>query len=278
MTGDTGPPFIISASLSSNNSYNTSFSKPGDNITLKFVANERLSETSGVDALNKPHPKNSPKVDFWVNNNTSYQTVDAIKDTSDLSGRTWKASLVIQNSQVPWNDNTSEAGDIISYKIYEYWDLAKDANLNFVPNLGSDNYTSTTDGSYIIYDNVLPTLKSPLKSLLNLRTVVCGCFNVSLRERSVFSDDSNWRKDALKNLLESFRFTPSPNLLITRRVVLSVLYTCVCAYPIVRLWSLDLVIFDLKFGFYASKSSPWTTPEVWKPAVCSPQKNRSEQK
>ena len=49
--------------------------------------------------------------------------------------------------------------------MYEYWDLAKDANLNFVPNLGSDNYTSTTNGSYLIYDNVLPTLKSPLKLL-----------------------------------------------------------------------------------------------------------------
>ena len=163
VTGDTGPPFIISASLSSNNSYNTSFSKPGDTITLKFIANERLSETGGVDAVGANHPKNSPKVDFWVNDNTSYQTVDAIKDTSDLSGRTWIASLLIQNSQAPWNDNTSAAGDNISYKIYEYWDLAKDANLNFVPNLGSDNYTSTTDGSYLIYDNVLPTLKSPLK-------------------------------------------------------------------------------------------------------------------
>ena len=98
------------------------------NLTLKFIANERLSETGGVDAVGANHPKNSPKVDFWVNDNTSYQTVDAIKDTSDLSGRTWIASLVIQNSQAPWNDNTSAAGDNISYKIYEYWDLAKDAN------------------------------------------------------------------------------------------------------------------------------------------------------
>ena len=35
-----------------------------------------------------------------------------------------------------------------------------------------------------------------------------------------------------------------------------------------RLWSPDLAIFNLKFGFYASKCSPGTPPEVWKPAKC----------
>ena len=35
-----------------------------------------------------------------------------------------------------------------------------------------------------------------------------------------------------------------------------------------RLWSRDWAMFDLKFGFYASKASPGTPPEVWKHVIC----------
>ena len=67
VTADTGPPFIVSMKLSSNNSYGSSLAKPNDNIVLTFVANERLSETGAQDALNNNHPKNSPKSKNSVN-------------------------------------------------------------------------------------------------------------------------------------------------------------------------------------------------------------------
>ena len=39
-------------------------------------------------------------------------------------------------------------------------------------------------------------------------------------------------------------------------------------FHIFRLWSPDFAIFYFKFGLYASKSSPGTPPEVWKPLIC----------
>ena len=36
-------------------------------------------------------------------------------------------------------------------------------------------------------------------------------------------------------------------------------------FSVFRLWSLFLIIFELKFGFYTSKSPPGTPPHSWKP-------------
>ena len=160
MTSDTGPPFIVNSFLSSNNAYdNTSLAKQGDTITLKFMANERLSETGTSE------PRNSPKVEFWYIDNITikYQADSVTKVISDVSGRTWNA--IIDTSSM--TRTTSTGGDNISYRIYDYWDLAKDAALNYAPNTGVDNYTSTTDNSFITYDNVIPTLLTPRRLLTN---------------------------------------------------------------------------------------------------------------
>ena len=176
VTADTGPPFIVSMKLSSNNSYSSSLAKPNDNIVLTFVANERLSETGAQDGLNNNHPRNSPKVDFWVKDSSIIHTVNAVRDSSDISGRTWIAT-VNASGQATWTANTSTSGDNISYRIYEYWDLAKDANLVFSPNQGADNTSLPTDGSYITYDNVVPTLLSP-RTLLTTNANYSNMFKV----------------------------------------------------------------------------------------------------
>jgi len=198
VTADTGPPYIVSASLKSNNSYDTSLAKPGDSIILTFISNERLSETGATDPVGTLHPKNSPKVDFWVNNSSTFKTVNATKVTSDLSGRTWTATILVDNNTSPWDENTSISGDRINYRIRDYWDLAKNANLDFNPNKGADNITSTSDGSFIIYDNMIPKAVSSL-TLLTSNSNFSNMFKVG--EKAFITFDVN-----------EFVYTPDVNI------------------------------------------------------------------
>ena len=152
MTQDVSPPKIISSTLTEYPEDNSRV-KIDDEIILKFTADERLSE--GVP---KEEPNIAPQVDFWFKTESEKQTYTAIKDESDLTGKTW--NLKISTTGVPWTRVSSQSGDQIKYKIYNYYDLKRErdtTNSNefiYNPNKG-EPYQKVSD---VIFDNIKPDI------------------------------------------------------------------------------------------------------------------------
>ena len=164
-TVDMGGPSILSVSVETNNSNNNKLSKINDNIIVKFLSSEKLSNHPNSTTANGQDNYPPPTVSMWVGNRTSdKQSVLAVLDNTDPTERSWIATFNTTNTLSTWNNSTSQEGDNISFSIHDYYDVNYDQQVGWAENPGvdiistDDNLTITGvyDGLNVIFDNQPP--------------------------------------------------------------------------------------------------------------------------
>ena len=164
-TVDMGGPSIVSVSVETNNSNNNKLSKINDNIIVKFLSSEKLSNHPNSTTANGQDNYPPPTVTIWVGNRSNdNQSVLAVLDTTDPTGRSWTATFNTTNALSTWTSSTLQEGDNISFSIHDYFDLNYDQQVGWAENPGvdiistDDNLTisGVYDGLSVIFDNQPP--------------------------------------------------------------------------------------------------------------------------
>ena len=138
-------------------------SKINDNIIVKFLSSEKLSNHPNSTTANGQDNYPPPTVTIWVGNRSNdNQSVLAVLDTTDPTGRSWTATFNTTNALSTWTSSTLQEGDNISFSIHDYFDLNYDQQVGWAENPGvdiistDDNLTisGVYDGLSVIFDQI----------------------------------------------------------------------------------------------------------------------------